>query len=193
MPDILKEVFDDHPVAASRTASPATYAQARVLRAVSGDRLQLREPSHGGGGHLLLLRAQRRQAHAQAGRLGFRAQDAGGQGEHRLLIRRAGRSTSTTSSSRLFRIDSSGSSPATSRCSLRLRTSRRSDLGVKARASSSTSAQTTRSTTAPGDYIQTDMATTTSALRIDELHSRASISPRPSATCARSPSATSSR
>ncbi len=59
------------PISASPTSSDAltgTYDPARVLRAVQRDRLRLRLPPDGGGGHLLLLRARGRQAHPGARR-----------------------------------------------------------------------------------------------------------------------------
>ena len=47
--------------------------QVELLRAVPRDRLQLRQPSDGAGGHLLLLHPRRRPPHHGAGRFGERA------------------------------------------------------------------------------------------------------------------------
>ena len=57
MPDIVKKVFEDHGVANFEFKLVPQLPQARLLRAVPRDRLQLRRPAAGGRRHLLVLRA----------------------------------------------------------------------------------------------------------------------------------------
>ena len=69
VPDILKEVFARHDVSDVAFELTDSYTPVAVLRPLPGDGLQLREPAHGGRGHLLLLPAQRRPPHARDRRL----------------------------------------------------------------------------------------------------------------------------
>ena len=68
VPDIIQKVFKDLGFTDFKLSLAGTFRAARLLRAVPGDRLQLRQPADGAGRHLLLLRARGRQAHAGAGR-----------------------------------------------------------------------------------------------------------------------------
>ena len=56
VPDILKKVLKGLDV---ELPAPGHVRAARLLRAVPRDRLRLRQPAHGRGGHLLLLPATR--------------------------------------------------------------------------------------------------------------------------------------
>ena len=58
VPDILKKVLKG---LAAKFEIQGTFQPARLLRAVPRDRLRLRQPAHGRGGHLLLLQARRRR------------------------------------------------------------------------------------------------------------------------------------
>ena len=55
VPDIIKKVFGDHPDRRLQVRADRDLPQVDVLRAVPGDRLQLRQPADGRRGHLLLL------------------------------------------------------------------------------------------------------------------------------------------
>ncbi len=57
VPDIVKKVFGDHPDADFKFELTGQLSQVDLLRPVPGDRLQLRQPVAGGGGHLLLREA----------------------------------------------------------------------------------------------------------------------------------------
>ena len=68
-PDIIKEVFDGLRLHGLPTVElQGLLPQAGVLRPVPRDGVQLRLAADGGGGHLLLLPARGRQAHAGPGR-----------------------------------------------------------------------------------------------------------------------------
>ena len=69
VPDIVKKVFDDHPAADFDVRFDGHLSQVDLLRAVPRDRLQLRQPADGGGGHLLLHAAHRRPQHGGTTRL----------------------------------------------------------------------------------------------------------------------------
>ena len=58
VPDILKKVLDGLDV---DLRAPGHVPPARLLRPVPRDRLRLRQPADGRGGHLLLLQARRRR------------------------------------------------------------------------------------------------------------------------------------
>ncbi len=60
VPDIIKEVFADHRVGRLQAGADRHLPEVDLLRAVPGDRLQLRQPADGAGGHRLLLPAHRR-------------------------------------------------------------------------------------------------------------------------------------
>ena len=68
MPDIVKKVFGDEPTADFKFELTGTLPEVDLLRAVPGDRLQLRQPPDGGGRHLLLRQAHGRPQHRGAHR-----------------------------------------------------------------------------------------------------------------------------
>ena len=76
--EIIKEIFAKYPNAEFEDRLGETYAKRDLLRAVPRERLQFRQPAHGGRGHLLLLRARERQAHAGAGGRPERPRDVRG-------------------------------------------------------------------------------------------------------------------
>ncbi len=69
VPDIVKEVFARSRDGRLQVRADRHLPQVDLLRAVPRDRLQLRQPADGAGGHLLLLPAHRRPPHAGADRL----------------------------------------------------------------------------------------------------------------------------
>ena len=69
VPDIIKAVFADHASADFKFELTGDLPEVDLLRAVPRDRLQLRQPADGAGGHRLLLPAHRRPRHAGADRL----------------------------------------------------------------------------------------------------------------------------
>ena len=62
VPDIIKEVFRRPRLHGLRGLAQRQLPGADVLRPVPRDRLQLRQPPDGAGGHLLLLQARRRRS-----------------------------------------------------------------------------------------------------------------------------------
>ena len=64
MPDIVKKVFERRADGRFQVRADGHLPQVDLLRAVPRDRLQLRQPPDGGGGHLLLRQAHRRPQHA---------------------------------------------------------------------------------------------------------------------------------
>ena len=63
VPDIVKQVFGDHPTADFKFELTGDLPQVDVLRAVPRDRLQFRQPPDGRRRHLLLLQAHGRPPH----------------------------------------------------------------------------------------------------------------------------------
>ncbi|KAI1695676.1 hypothetical protein Ddc_21102 [Ditylenchus destructor] len=72
VPDIVKAVFDDHPVAKHEFPCSAPTGPG-LTASVPRDRLQLRRPAAGERGHLLVLQPRRQRPHADPDRLRLRA------------------------------------------------------------------------------------------------------------------------
>ena len=172
VPDIVKKVFGDHPTADFKFELTGTLPQVDLLRAVPGDRLQLRQPPDGAGRHLLLLPAHRRPQHRwcspirpastrrspgyeklsfiapeQAGAAGARAHQQLG-----LLAR-----------------DPAGRLRARR---LRSRAAERRAEDAEGRCRAATRRATTRSTTIPGTTCRRPDGEQYAAVRIDELGSQ---------------------
>ena len=192
VPDIIKEVFADHPVAVFEDGLNASYAQRKYCvqyRETDFDfvsRLMEEEGiyyyfEHSDGKHTLKL------VDSDSG-----AQDAREQGHHRLLSagpgdpRRRGAHPGLDVSART-------SSPAPSPCTSFDFEKPKADLGVKSRLLQPHERADYEVFDWAGDcdYIQADHGDHYVRLRVDELHAEFER-PRPSATCARSPSAGSS-
>ena len=67
VPDIIQKIFKDLGFTDFKLNLAGRFQPREVLRPVPGDRLQLRQPSHGAVRHLLFFRARGGQAHAGAG------------------------------------------------------------------------------------------------------------------------------
>ena len=169
VPEIVKAIFAEHPVAAFEDSLSGQYVAARVLRPVSGDGLQLRQPPHGRGGDVLLLRAHGRPARAPAGRLPLRAQGARGQADHSPSIPRASRSAWRRSSSTPGP-SPRASSPGYSRCDDHDFTKPNVDLAVKAQVIQKHEHAGYEVFDWPGDHAAVVDGERLPASRIDELH-----------------------
>ena len=154
VPDIVKAVFADHATADFKFELTGDLPQVDLLRAVPRDRLQLRQPADGAGGHLLLLPPHRRPRHAGADRL-RRAST------RRLPGTRRSRSSRPDQLVRpelehISSWDFDARDPAGRLRArrLRLRAAERRAQDQEGAARAATRPATTRSTTIPGDYVQ---------------------------------------
>ena len=171
VPDIIKKVFGDRKDGRFQVRADGHLPEVDLLRAVPGDRLQLRQPADGGGRHLLLLQAHGRPQHGGAHRFHRQAHGDSRLREDPVHLARAGREAGARAHQQLGFLARDPAGRLRAR-RLRSRAAERRAEDAEGRCRAPTRRATTRSTTTPATTCRRRDGEQYAGVRIDELGSQ---------------------